>query len=249
MGAQHRAQEVVGGAHVRDPIAHGLVDGVLERARAARHPAHLRSQQAHAADVGLLARHVLGPHVDHALQPQQRAHRGRGHAVLAGPRLRHHARLAHPAHEQTLAERVVDLVRARVAQVLALEEHAAAQRRGEPLRLREGRGPAHVVPQARGEVGAESGIAPRLEVGRLQLAQRLHERLRHEPPAVGPEAPRLVGHHGSLTCSLPWPRPGPPPRTRASWRGPCGPARTRRPWRRPPRPGARPRWPRPRCRE
>src|SRR5256884_8041841 len=53
---------------------------------------------------------VLLAHVDGAVQAEQRAG-GRGsHAVLAGPGLRDHPRLAHPLGQQHLAEHVVDLV-------------------------------------------------------------------------------------------------------------------------------------------
>jgi hypothetical protein len=51
----------------------------------------------------------------------KRRHRRGGHAVLAGPGLGDHARLAHAPREQRLSEGVVDLVRAGVVQVLALE--------------------------------------------------------------------------------------------------------------------------------
>ena len=77
-------------------------------------------------DVGLLAAHVLGAHVDDALEAEQRA-RGRGRdAVLAGAGLGDDARLAHAPGQQRLAERVVDLVRAGVEEVLALEPDRAA---------------------------------------------------------------------------------------------------------------------------
>src|SRR6185295_3835929 len=188
--------------HVRGPVAHGLVDRVLERARAAVHAAHLRAEEAHAADVGGLAGHVLRAHVDDALEAEERAHGGAGHAVLARARLRDHARLAHALHEQALAHRVVDLVRARVAEVLALEPEPAAEPLGQAARLRERRGPAHEVAQVGREQRAETGVAPRVRVGHLQLAQRLHEDLGHVAPAVGPEVPaRVRSHRRPLTAS------------------------------------------------
>ena len=78
--------------------------------------------------------HVLGAHVDDALEAEQRAGRRGGDAVLAGAGLGDDAPLAHAPGEQRLAERVVDLVRAGVGEVLALEEDpraaaAAARRR------------------------------------------------------------------------------------------------------------------------
>jgi hypothetical protein len=120
--AEHAAQQVVRRAHVRHPVADRLIDGILERLAAALHAAHVRAQQPHAEDVGLLARHVHRAHVDHALDAQHGRDGGRGDAMLPCARLGDDARLAHLArHQQRLAQRVVDLVRARVRQVLALE--------------------------------------------------------------------------------------------------------------------------------
>ena len=59
--------------------------------------------------------HVLGAHVDVALEAEARADRGRRDAVLAGAGLGDDAPLAEPPREQRLAERVVELVRAGVA--------------------------------------------------------------------------------------------------------------------------------------
>ena len=126
MRAQRRAEQVMRRRDVGHPVAHGLADGVLERAAAARDAHHLGAQQAHAEDVEPLAPHVLLAHVDHALEAEQRADRGGGHAVLAGAGLGDDAPLAHAPRQQRLAQAVVDLVRAGVQQVLALEVDARA---------------------------------------------------------------------------------------------------------------------------
>ena len=107
---QSRSASFIASLSVRDPLSTGTT---------------LRAEQLHATDVGRLALHVLGAHVDLARQAEEGARRGRGDAVLAGAGLGDDARLAHLLREQHLAERVVDLVRARVAEVLALEPEAA----------------------------------------------------------------------------------------------------------------------------
>ena len=127
--AGRRADDVVGVAHVGDPVADGLVEGVLERADARVDRAHLGAEHPHADHVEPLARHVDPAHVDAALQAEQRGRRGRGHPVLARAGLGDDAALAHLRREQHLAERVVDLVRAGVAEVLALEVERARRRR------------------------------------------------------------------------------------------------------------------------
>ena len=108
----------------------------------------LRAEQLHAEDVERLAPHVLLAHVDDALQAEHRADGRGGDAVLPRARLGDDRRLAHALRQQPLAERVVDLVRAGVRQVLALEvdlraAELAREVRGEVERRR----PPDVVAQ------------------------------------------------------------------------------------------------------
>ena len=65
-------------------------------------------------------------HVDAARQADLRRGRGRRDAVLPGAGLRDDAALPHPPREEHLAERVVELVRAGVEEVLALQGDARA---------------------------------------------------------------------------------------------------------------------------
>ena len=129
--ADARADDVVGRLDVRDPVADRRRDRLLERAGPGLDRLDTGPEQPHALDVGLLAAHVLGAHVDDALEVEQRAGGGRGDAVLAGAGLGDDAPLAHPLGQQGLAERVVDLVGAGVVEVLALE----VDRRGRPASL------------------------------------------------------------------------------------------------------------------
>jgi len=97
-----------------DPIAHGFVDGVLERTAAGIDADDLRAEHAHARDVEGLARHVFRAHVDDAFKAEMRGDGGGSDAVLACARFRDDARLAHLHGEQALADGVVDFVRASV---------------------------------------------------------------------------------------------------------------------------------------
>src|SRR5208282_6525018 len=121
MRSKHAAKQVMGGANVGDPVAHGFVDRVFESARTRFDAANFSAQQTHTEDVKFLAAHVLGAHVHHALEAEQSANRSRRDAVLTGAGFRDHSMLAHAFDEQTLAKAVIDFVRAGVEKVLALE--------------------------------------------------------------------------------------------------------------------------------
>ena len=215
------------------PVAHGLVDRVLERARARVDAAHLRTEQTHPGHVRRLARHVLRPHVDDALEAEQGAHRGGRDAVLARPGLGHDPRLAHALHQQRLAERVVDLVRTGVTEVLALQVDAAAEPLREPRGEAERGRPPDVVTQQAPQLGLEIRVAARRLVRELQLVQRLHQRLRHVAPAVRPEVTGGVRPDTGVPCAcvvlmrspLPSPRSAPPRRRPGSCSGSLRPGK------------------------
>ena len=108
----------------------------------------LGAEQLHAEDVRLLPLDVHRAHVDDALEAEAGADRGGGDAVLAGAGLGDDALLAHAPGQQDLAEHVVDLVRAGVVQVFALEvDLGAAAMLGEALGEIERAGPADIMLQ------------------------------------------------------------------------------------------------------
>lgn len=159
MRAGDRADQVEGAVDVGHPIAQRLVHGVLQGTGAGGHRDHLGAQQLHAEDVGLLPVDVGGAHVDHALQAEARGDGGGGHAVHAGAGLGDDAFLAHAPGQEDLADAVVDLVRAGMVQLLALE-----------VDLR----PAAVLGQALGEVQrARPADVVALEVGQFLLERRV----------------------------------------------------------------------------
>ena len=129
-----RADQVVRRLDVRDPVADGLVHGLLERRGAGGDRHDGGAEQVHARDVGRLPPGVLLAHVDDALEPEARAHGRARDAVLARAGLGHDPPLAEPLGEQRLTDGVVDLVRARVREILSLEPDAgAADLGGQPL--------------------------------------------------------------------------------------------------------------------
>ena len=191
MRAHRGADDVVGRGDVGDPVAHRLVDGVLEGRAARRHRANLGAQRLHPQHVGPLPLDVLGAHVDDARQAEQRAG-GRGrHAVLAGPGLGDDPGLAEAAGQERLAEGVVDLVGTGVGEVLALQVDA------------ERIGGAGLAPPASRLRGGERRRAPAVRRDRAASAGRRRSRAARAAP------PRTGGPPGSR--SRPARGPGGPP--------------------------------------
>jgi hypothetical protein len=106
--ADHRANEIVRGRDVGDPVAQGLALRIFERLGAAGDWVHRRSQQLHSLDVHLLALDVARPHVDLRMQPKHRAGHSDGYAMRSRSRLRNHALLPHRTRQQRLAEGIVE---------------------------------------------------------------------------------------------------------------------------------------------
>ena len=120
--------EVVRRGKIRDPIAHGLVHGVFQRARArvdrnnlqrSQYRSHvgtegdsyLAAEHTDTEDVQCLSAYVLGAHVNDALQSKARAYGRRRDTVLTSAGLCDDTLFTYAACEEYLSQRVVDLVR------------------------------------------------------------------------------------------------------------------------------------------
>ena len=152
----------------------------------------LGAEQPHPGDVERLPLGVDLAHVDGALEAEQRRGGRGGDAVLAGAGLGDDARLADALGEQRLAEHVVDLVRAGVVEVLALEDDAgAAGVLGEARHLGDDATAGRCrCGAARASSAWNAGSAMRLAYAAVELVERGDERLGHEAPA---EARRSTG--------------------------------------------------------
>ncbi|GBC96739.1 hypothetical protein HRbin16_02548 [bacterium HR16] len=188
MRSHHRADDVVGGAHVGYPVADGFAGGVFQGARAGGNRDDSCTQQSHAEDVESLAVHILFTHVYLALEAEACTHRRGGDAVLSCTRLGDNAPLVHALCQQDLPQGVIDFVRARVAQILPLEvDTCASQILAEPFGKGDRRRSAHIVTQVILELPLEFGVLLRLAVLLLQLVQCRYQRFGHEPPAKDAE--------------------------------------------------------------
>ena len=194
MRTRDGSDAVEGVGHVGDPVAQGLVHGVLQGARAGLDRHHLGAQHVHAKDVGLLPLDVDRAHIDDAFKPVAGAEGGGGNAVLSGAGLGDDPLLAHAAGKKDLAQHVVHLVGAGVIELLALE-----------VDLR----PVEVLGQALGEIerawttdvmghhGAHLGVELRIglgvRVGLLEIEHERHQGFGHEAAAENAEMTALVG--------------------------------------------------------
>ncbi len=197
VGAIGGAEDVVSGADMGDPVAHGLVDGFLEGLLAGLDGDDLRAEHFHAEDVEGLAFAVDGAHVDDALEAEHGGDGGGGDAVLAGAGFGDDAGFAHAAGEEDLAEGVIDFVGAGMEEVFAFEVDAgAAQVAGEAFGQVEGGGAAAEFAEVVVEFLLEGGVVVGLEVFGFEFLQGVHEGFRHEPAAVGSEVAGGVGERG-----------------------------------------------------
>ena len=199
MRAEDRAEKIVRGADVGNPVAHGLVDGIFERATAGADADDFGAQHAHAGNVESLAGHVFGAHVDGAFEAEMRGDGGRGDSVLACAGFGDDARLLHLHGEEALADGVVDLVCAGVEQVFALEIDArASEMIGQAFGELERGGAAGKIFEEILELFLERRVGLGLFVSALEFEEWDHERFRDVAAAIGAEASGNGGGNGEL---------------------------------------------------
>src|SRR6185369_4399377 len=129
----------------------------------------------------------------HAVEPEPRAQRRGSDAVLAGAGLGDDALLAHAARDHDLAEHVVDLVRAGVVQLLALEiDFRAAEVLGQALGEIQRRRPADIVLEVAVHLGLERRIGLGVGISLFQVEDQRHQRLGNEASAENAEMAALV---------------------------------------------------------
>ena len=134
MRSGDRADHVERVVDMGDPVAQRLVHRVFQGAGPRMHRHDLGAEQLHAKDIGLLPLDVGGAHIDDAGQVEEGASRRRRHPVLAGPGLGDDPGFAHAPRQQDLAQHVVDLVRAGMVELVALQiDLGAAEMLGQPL--------------------------------------------------------------------------------------------------------------------
>ena len=193
MRPRNRTNDVESIGDVGHPVAHGLVQRILERLGARFDGNHGRTEELHAIDVGRLALDVFRAHVDHALHAVAGSNRCRCHAVLSGTGFCDHARLAHAPGHHRLTDAVIHLVGTGVIEVFALQvDLRAAEQVGPALGMVNRAWAPDVVLQIVLELGDESRIGHTFGVRQTQLFERGHERLCDKDAAVRTEVALLI---------------------------------------------------------
>ena len=153
----------------------------------------LGAEQFHAKDVRRLPFDVMRAHEHDALEPEPGADRGGCHPVLAGTGFGDDAGLAHAARQQDLAEDVVDLVGARVVQLVTLEvDLGTAELLCQAFGKIERRGAPDIVFPEVVHLRPEGRIVLGLFVLRLEIEDQRHQRFGHKPAAEIAEPSALV---------------------------------------------------------
>ncbi len=162
------------------------------------HRDDLSAEKPHPGDIQRLTLRVLRSHVDDALKAQQGGRGRAGNAVLTGAGLGDDARLAHASGQQRLAEHIVDLVRPRVVEVLALEQDAGSSGVLSEIRgLGDDARTAGVGAVQTLELTLESRVDLRLESCLVELLESSHEGLWNVATAIRTEATGRRGRGGS----------------------------------------------------
>ena len=130
VGADGRANDVVGFLQVDDPGAHSFIDGVSEGAATNFDGDDLSTEEFNAEHVEGLAADVFATHEDCAGHAEFGADGRRGDAVLACACFGDDFGFAQAPGEEDLAEGVVDFVGSRVVEIFTFEPDVCAPRVG-----------------------------------------------------------------------------------------------------------------------
>src|SRR5581483_525961 len=137
--------------------------------------------------------------VHDAFKPKERGDCGGRDAVLPRSGFRNNAMLAHAFYEQRLAQAVIDLVRAGVQQVFALQVNLRSPEMfAETLREKEWSRTARVVVQEIGQARMKFRITASALVGLLQFRERSHQGLRDVAAAIRAKTPDAITRRACL---------------------------------------------------
>ena len=195
MRSHNRTEAIVGIADTSSPLAHRFADGVLQGCRACGNRYNLRTEQTHFVDVERLTFGILLAHKYNALHSHQGCRGSRRNSVLTRACLGDKPCLAHLFGEQRLSENVVDLVRAGVVEVLALQVYfRAAEVVCHLLRKVQTRRSAGILIKELRKLPVELRVVFIVIVGFFKLDHRVHQRFGDILSAVNAESSFWICH-------------------------------------------------------
>ncbi|MPM86936.1 hypothetical protein SDC9_134029 [bioreactor metagenome] len=176
MRSHDRSQHIVGVLHLPCPFAHGFVHGILERPGTRHHRMNRCTKKTHPVDIQSLPLTIDTPHEHFALQAQQGGNGGGSHTMLSGSCFSNDAFLAHIFRQQALSEHIVDLMRACMVQILALEVDVGTAQVTAHIRcIGQQAWPPGIVGIQLGQFCLEAGIVLPPAVGLLQFQYCRHQ--------------------------------------------------------------------------
>ena len=135
MRARHGANTIKCIAHIGHPIAQRIIHRIFEGTATRGYGNHFSAEQFHPKDVWRLTLHIMGAHIDHALQAKLGADRRGCNAMLPSACFSNNTRFPHSSRQNNLSQHVVDFMRTRVVQLVAFHiDFRTAQVLGQPFR-------------------------------------------------------------------------------------------------------------------
>src|SRR2546428_13966952 len=152
---------------------------------------HLSTDRLHPLHVQFLSVHVLAPYVDFSAQPSSCTSHGSSNPMLSRASFSNDPPLPHFLSKESLAESIVDLVRATMQEILSLQVDSSpsnvASQIGSKVQWRRSAG--ETVQPAR-QLLLEGGVVGEPVVCLLKCSQWLHQGLRDILPPVFSELAR-----------------------------------------------------------
>ena len=147
MGADCRPDDIICVGRMAAPVADRFIGRIFQCHITRSYGDDRRAQHLHFLHVCMLAFHIRLTHINDTFHIHQRTDSSGCHAVLSGSRLGYDTGFSHPAGQQDLSDRVVDLMSAGMVQIFTLQIYLAAIHLTQPFSLIERRRAADIVPK------------------------------------------------------------------------------------------------------
>mmetsp|Transcript_11586 Transcript_11586/g.20582 ORF Transcript_11586/g.20582 Transcript_11586/m.20582 type:complete len:366 (+) Transcript_11586:390-1487(+) len=164
------ANNVVRGAHVRNPVTHSFVNRVLEGLGAARNTNYLCTENLHTENVECLSPHVFFTHVNSTVQVEKSTCGGSCYTVLTSSSLRDNTLLTNATCNKALSQGIVDLMCTGVGKILSFQpDFGSTNVLGQTFGKVQRRGPSYVVAAKCLEFELELGILGSFNIDFLKV--------------------------------------------------------------------------------